>query len=234
MRYEPYISVAEKKAKAEKLIKKLSKKESVEPLLYYNVKKEKAWWATKWEENILSYSDYENRISRGKAYVKNGFVIDFKISEGEIEALVMGSKSKPYKVNVNVNKLSLKNEKLLTEIIKGKISSLESFIKGDFPKELEDILVDSKYGLFPKPNEIKFSCSCPDGANMCKHVAAVLFGVSSKLTENPLLFFVLRGIDVNELIKTTVDETVEKLLENTSVDTSRLVSEDEALDLFNV
>lgn len=234
MRYGEYISVGEKKLKAEKMIKKLSKKENIEPLLYYNVKKEKAWWAIKWEENIASYSDLENRISRGKSYVKNGFVIDFKITEGKIDALVMGTRAKPYSVKITIDKLSASNEKKLKDVIKGKISNVESFIKGDFPKGLENILLDTKYGLFPKSSEIDFSCSCPDGAYMCKHVAAVLFGVSSKLTENPLLFFTLRGVNVDELVKSAVNNAMDTLLVNSNIKSDTKVSEEDALTMFDL
>lgn len=234
MFYGEYVTVAEKKEKAEKMIEKLSKKENIEPLLYYNAIKEKAWWAKQWEDNIKNYSDFENRIARGRSYVKNGFVIDFKITEGEVNALVMGTSSKPYKINVKIDKLSEKNEKKLVSLTKNKISNLESFLKGNFPKDLEEALMDKKSGLFPNSKEIKFSCSCPDGAYMCKHVAAVLFGISSKLTENPLLFFTLRGINVEDLIKNSVDEAMEDLLKNSKKKTNRTVKEEDALDLFDL
>ena len=55
-------------------------------------------------------------------------------------------------------------------------------------------------GLFPSPGEIKLSCSCPDWADMCKHVAATLYGVGARLDEKPQLLFKLRGVDENELI----------------------------------
>jgi len=55
-------------------------------------------------------------------------------------------------------------------------------------------------GLFPSPAEIKLSCSCPDWADMCKHVASALYGVGARLDQKPQLLFVLRGVDENELI----------------------------------
>jgi len=55
-------------------------------------------------------------------------------------------------------------------------------------------------GLFPKPSEIRFSCSCPDGASMCKHVAAVMYGVGSRLDSKPELLFRLRAVNENDLV----------------------------------
>lgn len=234
MYYGAYVSVAEKKENATKAIKKLSKKEKLEPLEYLSPKKENAWWAIKWEENILSYTDFSSRIARGRAYVKNGFVIDLKINEGNVSALVMGSTKNPYKISIAIDKITKEKEEKITEFIKNNISSLESFLKGDFPEELSDILIGEDYGLFPTPKEIKFDCNCPDGACMCKHIAAALFGISSKLTQNPLLFFTLRGIEVDSLISSTVDEVMDGMLKNKNKKTDRVIKDDDALDLFEI
>lgn len=232
--YGEYVSVEEKKIKAQKLITKLSKKQEIEPLEYMDPKKAKVWWAMKWEENVKEYADFSNRIARGRSYVKNGFVIDLKIEEGYVQALVTGTKAKPYEIGISIQKLSKANEKKLIELIKGQISNIESFLNGDFPKELEKALIDKKYGLFPTPKEIDFDCSCPDGAYMCKHIAAVLFGISSKLAQNPLLFFTLRGINTEELIKNTVDEKIDDLLKNANNKTDKIVNEDDVADLFDI
>lgn len=232
--YGEYVSVEERKEKARKIIVKLSKKQEIEPLEYNSNKKDKVWWAEMWENNMKEYADMQNRISRGRSYVKNGFVIDMKIKEGMIEALVMGSKSKPYNVDIRINKLSKINENKLIELTKGQITNLESFLNADFPKELEKALVDKEYGLFPTSKEIHFDCSCPDGADMCKHVAAVLFGISSKLTQNPLLFFTLRGIDVDKLIKSTMDEKLDDMLKNASKKSTKTVSKKATADLFDI
>lgn len=234
MYYGAYISVAEKKANAEKAIKKIRKTEEIEPLEYLSPKKENAWWAVKWEENILSFTDFSERIARGRAYVKNGFVIDLKINEGNVSALVMGSGKKTYKIFITIDKITSEKEEKITNFIKNNISSLESFLKGDFPEELSEILIGEDYGLFPTPEEIKFKCDCPDSAYMCKHIAAALFGISSKLAQNPLLFFTLRGIKIDELINDTVDEVMDNILKNKNKKTDRIIDNSDALDLFNL
>ena len=61
-------------------------------------------------------------------------------------------------------------------------------------------VTDRKDGLFPSPREIKYQCTCPDYAGMCKHIAAVVYGIGARLDERPELLFVLRGVDHEELI----------------------------------
>lgn len=234
MRYAKYESVAQKQAKCKKMIDKINKDGNIESLEYVMVKKSDAWWSKRWEENMESYADMSNRIARGKTYVKNGLVFDFNIQESLVTAKVVGTSSKPYKVEIKIKKLSSVAEKKLLDITKNKISSIESFLNGDFPLELENLLLDSEIGLFPSPDEISFDCNCPDGAYMCKHVAAVLFGISSKLSKNPLLFFTLRGIDVNKMIKKTIDKKVNDVLKNSKKKSDRTISESDAIDLFNL
>ena len=65
-------------------------------------------------------------------------------------------------------------------------------------------VTDRDRGLFPKPKEIKMRCSCPDYAGMCKHVAAVMYGVGNRLDTSPELLFVLRGVDHQELIEQAI------------------------------
>ena len=73
-------------------------------------------------------------------------------------------------------------------------------LQGKLSREVMSIVTDRERGLFPKPREIDFSCTCPDWAAMCKHVAAVLYGVGSRLDQHPESLFLLRGADAEELI----------------------------------
>jgi uncharacterized Zn finger protein len=81
---------------------------------------------------------------------------------------------------------------------------------------------DPEHGLFPKPNEIRLSCTCPDWADMCKHVAAVLYGVGVRLDSAPDLFFVLRSVDPSELLSTAAHDA----LGNVDADDEALAGED--------
>ncbi len=233
--YGEYVSVAEKKEKALRAIKTLRKKDpTIEPVIIEGKAVSNSWWGKAWNLNLESYADYSNRIKRGKSYVKQYCVIDLKITSGLIKSLVKGSPRKPYEISIEIASLSDEKWNKISKLCENSIDSLEQLIEGSFPKELEVLFKEKKYGLFPSPDEISFSCNCPDYASMCKHIAATLYGVGARFDENPLLFFELRNIDVNALMKKTVEEKLESMLRNLDKKSDRVISEDKVSDLFNI
>jgi len=233
--YPPYVSVAEKKAKAKRALEKLKKAgQDLEPIVIDGTKIAKTWWGIAWTKNLESYADYENRIGRGRSYVRNGTVLDLKISAGKITALVHGSASKPYKIDIGIDALSKERWEAIIATCSRQIDSMSDLVSGKFPKELESIFTEKGRGLFPIPKEIHFNCSCPDWASMCKHIAAALYGIGARLDDDPLLFFKLRGIDVEMLIKKSVEEKMKSLLEHADEKTSRVIDDDEIGDLFGL
>ena len=158
----------------------------------------KTFWGKAWCENLERYSDYENRLPRGRTYVRNGSVVDLQIEPGEIEAYVSGSEI--YKVEVKVTPVAKEQWKAICEDCAGGIDSLVELLQGRLSKGVMERICRQNHGLFPAPTEIKLSCSCPDGADMCKHVAAVLYGIGARFDHAPELLFRLRGVDETELI----------------------------------
>jgi len=197
--FRPYVSVAERRRKAEKAAKKIAGKgRGVSPIRIEGRTIANTFWGKAWCSNLESYSDYENRLPRGRAYVRNGSVIDLQITGGKIEALVQGSDL--YKISLHITGLPAKRWEEFTRACAGKVTNLLDLLQGRLSKEiLADITVKGA-GLFPTPAEIKLGCSCPDWADMCKHVAAVLYGVGALLDTKPELFFTLRGVDMQDLI----------------------------------
>jgi uncharacterized Zn finger protein len=197
--FAPYVSVADRKRNAAKEMEKLKKKGQVcQPIVVEGRSITNTFWGKAWCNNLESYSDYSNRLPRGRTYVRNGSVIDLKVAAGEITALVSGSSI--YTVKIAITKVvSHKWTKIVNECA-GKIDSLIELLQGKFSKAVMQIITDSKKGLFPSPKEIKLSCSCPDWAYMCKHVAAVLYGVGARLDNRPEELFMLRQADHVELI----------------------------------
>lgn len=233
--YPRYVSVAEKKEKAEKQLAKLKKKNSnLNPIIIQGNKIAKTWWGMAWNKNLESYADYSNRIGRGRSYVKNGFVLDLQIEKGTVKALVAGSGSKPYAVTVMIEPLETKKWDSIVKACGNKIGSIEELTAGKFPKELAEIFSLKGKGLFPTPKEIDFSCSCPDWAYMCKHVAAVLYGIGTRFDEDPVLFFTLRGIDVEQLLKKSVEEKMKSMLKNADRKTGRVMEDVDVGQLFGV
>ena len=158
----------------------------------------KTFWGKAWCDNLERYSDYANRLPRGRTYVRNGSVIDLKITEGEVQAQVMGSSL--YKVAVRVTAVPGKQWQSIGADCAGSIDSLVELLQGKLSKAVMERICTPNTGLFPTPKEISFSCSCPDWASMCKHVAAVLYGVGARLDEQPELIFSLRRVDAKELV----------------------------------
>lgn len=233
--YAPYVSVAEKRAKADRQIAKLKKKNpDLAPVLIEGNTIARSWWGKAWNRNLESYADYANRISRGKSYVRNHAVLDLRIREGCVEALVQGSGSKPYRVTVDIDMLDEKRWSQVVKLCNHRIDSVEKLVEGKFPKELEILFTERKYGMFPSPKEIHFSCSCPDYAYMCKHVAAVLCGVGARLDVDPLLFFALRGADIQDLIHRSVESRMNAMLKNAGKKSGRAMSEAEMHDVFGI
>ena len=233
--YTAYVTVAEKRKLAEASVKKLKKKNpDISPVIIEGRTIAKTWWGKSWNKNLESYADYSNRIARGRSYVKNGAVLDLKITEGTINALVQGSGSKPYKVDISIRALPKSIWEDIINQCLGKIESIEELIEGKFPKALSELFTAKGKGLFPAPNEIALSCSCPDYAVMCKHVAAVLYGVSSRLDDKSELFFVLRKVNINNLISEAVNKKTQTLLEKSKAKGRRVIEDTDMFDMFGI
>lgn len=197
--YPPYVSVAERRAQAAKEIAKLKKKgRIITPVVLDGRKIAQSFWGKAWCDNLERYSDFETRLPRGRAYVRNGSVVDLQIAKGKITALVSGSEI--YKIDVAVTSATPEHWKAICRDCAGSIASLIELLKGKISRNVMERVCRESDGLFPAPREIKMSCSCPDGANMCKHVAATLYGVGARLDAQPELLFLLRGVDSTDLV----------------------------------
>lgn len=208
-----------------------SKGKKLEPVVISGRKITTSWWGNAWCQNLERYADYESRLERGKRYVRTGAVVDLKIQKGKVTARVQGRRKTPYKVEVRISPLSEERCQYAIEHCARKIESVEKLIKGEFPAELKDVFLGEN-GLFPEPKEISFICSCPDWALMCKHVAAALYGIGARFDENPLLFFELRGLDVDRFIDVTMESRIESMLRNADAPSDRIIQQDGWQKLF--
>jgi len=192
-------SVAGRSLRAARELAKLQKQgRNVAPVKVQGRKIARSFWGQSWCANLERYSDYQNRLPRGRSYVRNGLIVDLQIAEGEISAMVSGSAL--YRVKISVAPVVKPRWKAICRDCAGTIDSLVELLQGRLPERVMDRVCRQGDGLFPTPDEIEMSCSCPDWADMCKHVAASLYGVGARLDKNPQLLFVLRGVDENELL----------------------------------
>ena len=197
--WRPYVPVAERWRKALREMERRKKQgQAVSPVSIEGRTIATTFWGKAWCENLERYSDYENRLPRGRSYVCNGLVVDLQIAPGKIQALVSGSAL--YKVSLKVAPVAKAQWKSICNDCGGAIDSLVELLQGRLSKGVMERICRQKQGLFPTPAEIKLSCSCPDWADMCKHVAAVLYGIGARFDDQPELLFRLRGVDELELL----------------------------------
>ena len=222
-----------KKNAAETAKKAKAKGRILHPVIINGRKIAGSWWGSAWCENLERYADYENRLERGRRYVRTGAVVDLQIEKGQVHAKVQGRKKTPYKIEIRISPVNEERMQSIMAECGSRIEDLDRLLKGDFPTELKDTFLGSG-GLFPTPREISFNCSCPDWALMCKHVAAVLYGIAVRFDEDPLLFFVLRGIDVDRFVQVTLENSVESMLVNADVKSERIIESDDWETLFGL
>ena len=221
--WKPYVPVAQRRRSAQKKMDALRKKGvDIQPIKINGRKIARTFWGEAWCDHLESFSDYSNRLPRGRTYVRNGSVCHLAISKGQIQATVAGSEL--YDVTIKISTLAKSKWRSVKKRSAGQIGSLLELLKGELSANVMEVVTDREHGLFPLPGEIKLNCSCPDWAVMCKHVAAVLYGAGARLDDKPHLLFLLRGVDHEELITADAEAAV-----NASVNSgsgTRLETED--------
>ncbi len=196
-----YVPVSERRAKASKKMEKLKKQgKKVEPVCIEGRTITKKFWGKKWCDHLENFADYDNRLPRGKTYVRNGSVCHLSLSKGKCEAIVSGSEL--YEVVIHIDPLAKSLWEGVKNQCRGKVGSLLELLQGKLSDQVMHVVTDPDTGLFPKLTEFSCSCSCPDWADICKHVAAVFYGIGNRLDDKPELLFKFRGVDASELIST--------------------------------
>jgi uncharacterized Zn finger protein len=228
--YPKYVPVATRRRQAEAEATRQAKKGApLQPIVVEGRAIARTFWGQAWCENLERYSDYANRLPRGRTYVRNGSVIHLEVGAGEVRAQVSGSSL--YAVRVQVKALPRARWNALRADCTGGISSLVELLQGRLSAGVMERICRPKVGLFPAPAEIELDCSCPDWASMCKHVAAVLYGVGVRLDDDPGLLFRLRQVDEAELV---AEAGLGLALNPTTLAKGRLLEGDGLGDLFGL
>jgi uncharacterized Zn finger protein len=199
--WKPYVPVATRRRRAKRELTRARKKgKAFAPIVLAGHAIARTFWGKSWCENLERYSDFSNRLPRGRSYVRNGSVLDLQIAAGEVTASVIGTSL--YRVKIKVSAVPRGRWSVLRKDCAGGIDSLVELLQGRFSKGVMERICRQGEGLFPSPKEIAFDCSCPDWASMCKHVAATLYGVGARLDAKPELLFLLRQVNERDLIAT--------------------------------
>jgi len=228
--WKPYVPVAKRRALAEKEAAKAKKSgQNMQPVFIAGQTIAKTFWGKAWCDNLEAYSDFSNRLPRGRTYVRNGSVIDLKIEPGKIRAQVMGSSL--YQIEIGIAAVPDTQWQVLINQCTGSIASLVELLQGKLSKAVMERICQPKTGLFPEPKDIKLGCSCPDWATMCKHVAAVLYGVGARLDAHPELLFTLRQVDANDLVTQAAELSTKA---KTTTASSKVLDDTELADVFGI
>ncbi|MBI4816150.1 MAG: type IV toxin-antitoxin system AbiEi family antitoxin domain-containing protein [Deltaproteobacteria bacterium] len=188
----------------------------------------RSFWGRAWCDHLESHADFSNRLPRGRKYVRNGAVIDLRISMGRVIAKVSGTRL--YQIDITIDRLAKAQSDAIERAISSSVGTLVELLEGKLSEETLRLLSDRDRGVFPRPREFHFSCSCPDSASMCKHVAATLYGVGARLDAEPLLLFKLRGIDPDALIA----RPGERLAQTASATSQRILEDDDLSAMFGI
>jgi uncharacterized Zn finger protein len=227
--YPRYVSVAEKRARARRKLEQLRKKHpDIRPVAIAGNALVHTWWGKAWNGNLGKYADYANRIGRGRSYVRHGAVLDLQIKPGQITPWCRALSPIRSRSDQARQRAGLAEIKAACA---GQHSLQELW---SFPKGLAELFTAKGSGLFPAPQEIDFHCSCPDWAYMCKHVAAVLYGIGTRLDEDPSLFFVLRKMKMDDLITQAVQDKSERLLKQAKKKTARVIDDADLGEVFGI
>jgi uncharacterized Zn finger protein len=228
--YPPYVSVAERRAKAEKIIAKAKKAgANYAPIEAYRGAIAKTFWGKAWCDNLQAYSDYDNRLPRGATYVRNGSVIDLQIKANTVQALVMGSNL--YSVDVHITQVPKAQWQAICTDCASSIDTLVDLLQGKLAKPVMERICKPLTGLFPSPKEIRFTCNCPDSAGMCKHIAAVMYGVGARLDQQPDMLFTLRQVQAKDLVAQAGSGLPTK---GTGPSTGRVLDDSALADVFGL
>ncbi len=227
--WPPYVPVAERRRRAAQKVAKMKKAgHNISPVEINGRKIATTFWGNAWCKNLEAYSDYSNRLPRGRTYVRNGSVIDLQIEAGRVRAMVSGTDL--YTVDIKIKPLPKKKWAEIKGQCAGQIDSLVELLQGSISKGVMEIVTRKGEGLFPSPREITLNCSCPDWATMCKHVAATLYGVGARLDHVPELLFTLRRVDPTEMVEAAIDQPTGV----GKVRKSRVLETDELSSVFGV
>ena len=233
-RFPPYVPVARRTRDAEAAVAKLKKKgHAVEPIAIEGRAIATTFWGKAWCGHLESLSDFRNRLPRGRTYVRHGAVVHLTLDSGRILAKVQGSSL--YDIEIGVVKLQPKRWSKVVAECTGNIDSLVELLRGKLSNSVMQAVTNPETGLFPAASEIRMSCSCPDWAGLCKHLAAVLYGVGARLDARPELLFTLRGVDPSELVEVRAAAAISEAKTETEGKRSRRVLSSSGLsDVFGI
>ena len=165
------------------------------------------WWGKSWSTNINNFSDFPQRLTRGRNYLREGKVHDIEIEGNCVSAVVDGEYCPQYKVSITFKPIPLKS----IEYWNKQIETLKTIGEGEVPREYENTFSTKKGGILPKYKDAIMQCECPDNGYTCKHKIALLAALGAIIDREPLILFQLRGVDTDTLLHKAKDNNVHEI-----------------------
>jgi uncharacterized Zn finger protein len=159
-----------------------------------------SWWGQQWLRTLEGFG-WDSRLQRGRSYARRGQVVNLQLGPGGVTAGVQGTQPKPYRVNIRLQPLSDAQWKRAVEALEERPLFIGQLLAGEMPQQIEEAFREAGASLFPQQTkDLEMSCSCPDWAVPCKHLAAVYYLLAEWLDRDPFILFELRGRDREALL----------------------------------
>lgn len=196
------------------------------------------WWGQRWIAALEALGrTYANRLPRGRTYARNGSVSKLAITAGQVTARVAGRRPTPYRVSLQIPVFTDAQWTAATHALGRQLRHAAALLDGRMPEDIDETLDAVGLSLFPGPGELSTTCSCPDIANPCKHVAAVHYTLAQTFDVDPFLLPTLRGRDRRALLAALravrTGQAAEERDDTTTTDSGRPISTFTARSLFN-
>ena len=181
----------------------------------------KKWWATRWLQALTEWASAA-RLSRGRAYARQGQVMEMAVQLGAIVAQVQGTRSKPYRVRIEMRTFSDAEWERVVDAMASQALYAAQLLNGEMPLEIEDVFEAAGVSLFPSSAEDLISdCSCPDWSDFCKHRAAVCYLIGEQIDRDPFLLFVLRGRTKEQVLAALRAKRADKVADSDGADSAQ-------------
>ncbi|SDH51265.1 SWIM zinc finger family protein [Nonomuraea jiangxiensis] len=162
------------------------------------------WWSRRFIDILERVCD-RGRLSRGRAYARQGQVLSIDLVPGEVRAAVQGSRSEPYQVGIRIEAYDEDRWATIEHSIAAQAVYRAKLLAGEMPVEIEELFAALGIDLFPR--DLDMDCSCPDWGFPCKHLSAVLYLLAESFDDDPFLVLAWRGRTREQLLGSLADET---------------------------
>ncbi|QNP30542.1 SWIM zinc finger family protein [Cylindrospermopsis curvispora] len=159
------------------------------------------WWSQRWLDLLDSYR-FKKRLERARNYSRQGNILSIEFQKSKVLGRVKGSEVEPYQVSLSLDIFSDEEWSYVIETMSRKSLFAAKLLAGEMPQNIEDVFTSNGLSLFPFTlNDVHSQCSCPDPAVPCKHIGAVYYQLSDRLSEDPFVLFELRGRSRERIIQ---------------------------------